>query len=183
MVNLIHYPRFRYRPRPKAAHRPRDRHNQPVPRCNPLRVQQLFMLRAVNFEVPACTAAQNSHSQNQQKRPGITFCWGSGSGSSAGSVTGAGSGAVPAHSVILTAQTSQSVWMAPGAHFLCRSRPEVLRQRPPVPPADRLHPPCSKVGVILFAVLVHRLVIVNDNVKVLPPLVSTVMNCLLVAAS
>ena len=24
--------------------------------------------------------------------------------------------------------------------FLCRSRPEVLRQRPPVPPADRLHP-------------------------------------------
>ena len=27
---------------PKAAHRPRDRHNQPVPRCNPLRVQQLF---------------------------------------------------------------------------------------------------------------------------------------------
>lgn len=30
------------------------------------------MLRAVNFEVPACTAAQNSHCQNQQKCPGIS---------------------------------------------------------------------------------------------------------------
>ena len=36
------------------------------------------MLRAVDFEVPACTAAQNSHCQNQQKRPGITFLLGLG---------------------------------------------------------------------------------------------------------
>ena len=36
------------------------------------------MLRAVNFEVPACTATQNSHSQNQQKCPGIAFLLGLG---------------------------------------------------------------------------------------------------------
>ena len=124
------------------------------------------MLRAVDFQVPACTAAQNSHCQNQQKRPGITFLLGlgfrllrrfrhrSGFGSCASTL-----GHVDRADLAIRMDGSGRTFFCAGAgRKFSASGLQCCQQ------IGFIHH-VQKVGVILFAVLVHRLVIVNDNVK------------------
>ena len=124
------------------------------------------MLRAVNFEVPACTATQNSHCQNQQKCPSIAFLLGlgfrllhrfrhrGGFGSCASTL-----GHIDRADLAIRMDGSGRTFFCAGAGRKFSASGLQCRQQ-----IGFIHH-VQKVGVILFAVLVHRLVIVNDNVK------------------
>ena len=129
------------------------------------------MFRAVNLKVPASPAADHRHGQHQQKHPHIAARF------RLGLLRGGFPGFLRFHGFRLHARTLGHIDSADRAiridsprHAFFRAgacglfHPGSLRR------SQQIGLVChaQKVGFILLALLVHRLVIVNDNVKGVP---------------